>query len=134
MRTALGRGRAVFGVLSAEPVACEPVASLNAATRDAGVDGVWVPMPALYDGESPADVVRAFRRIAVAGYAVVGAAQAAVRPALDRVESSGPAGRIDAIRLDGEALVGAWTGGLQASFTLLTGRQAPPRLVTVQSP
>ena len=124
----IGPQTAVFGVLSDGPVDGALVAPLNASTRDAGTDGVWVPLPALYEGESPADVVTAFRRIGVAGYAVLGAAQTAARPALDRIASSGPAGQIDTIRLDGEALVGSWTGSLQPAFELLTGHQPPPAL------
>ena len=124
----IGPQTAVFAVLSAAPVDAALVASLNAATRDAGTDAVWVPLPAIYDGESPADVVTAFRRIGVAGYAVLGAAQTTVRPALDRVTSSGPSGQIDAIRLEGNALIGSWTGGPQPAFELLTGHPAPPSL------
>ena len=124
----IGPRTAVFGVLSDGPVDGSLPASLNAATRNAGPDGVWVPLPAVYEGESPADVVTAFRRIGVAGYAVLGAAQTAVHPALDRVASSGPAGQVDAIRLDGDALIGSWTGGLQDAFELLTGHPAPPAL------
>ena len=123
----IGPQTAAFAVLSNVPVDTELVASFNVATRLAGADAVWVPLPAVYDGESPAAVVTAFRRIGVAGYAVLGAAQTAVIPALDRVASSGPAGQVDAIRLDDESLVGSWTGSPQAAFELLTGHPAPPR-------
>ncbi len=123
----IGPHTAVFAVLSDAPVDAALIASLNATAHDAGADAVWVPLPAVYDGESPADVVTAFRRIGIAGYAVLGAAQTAVLPALDRVASTGPAGEVDAIRLDGEALVGSWTGGLQPAFEVLTARPAPPK-------
>ena len=73
-------------MLSDGPVDGSLLASLNAATRNAGPDGVWVPLPAVYEGESPADVVTAFRRIGVAGYAVLGAAQNTAQSALDRIE------------------------------------------------
>ena len=124
----IGPQTAVFAVLSDAPVDATLVAALNAATRDAGADAVWVPLPAIYDSESPADVVTAFRRIGIAGYAVLGTAQNTVLPALDCIESSGPPDQIDAIRLDGDVLVGSWTGGLQPAFELLTGHHPPPAL------
>ena len=124
----IGPQTAVFAALSDAPVDTALLASFNAATRLAGADAVWVPLPAIYAGEAPVDVVTAFRRIGVAGYAVLGAAQTAVLPALDRIASSGPAGQVDAIRLDGHALVGSWTGSPQAAFELLTGHPVPPSL------
>ena len=49
----IGPRTAVFAVLSDAPVDATLVAALNAATRDAGADAVWVPLPAIYDSESP---------------------------------------------------------------------------------
>ena len=77
----IGPQTAIYGVLSTESVSDERLSSLNAATREAGLDAVWVPLVASGGGSaSPADVLRAFRKLNVGGYIVDEPAQATLIP------------------------------------------------------
>lgn len=121
----IDRETAIFGVLGAEAISDERLATLNRATREAGVNGVWVPFVASEKaGDDPVAVARAYRRLGVAGYLVRESAQLAVRPALDRVESGGPAGQVNVIRAVGTYLVGSWVPALPDAFAAITGQSA----------
>ena len=122
----IGARTETYGVLSAERVPNERLSSLNRAAREAGVDGVWVPFVASSaNGDSPADVLTAFRRLGVAGYIVAESAQEAMSDAVDSIASPGPDGRINVIRLVDGRLVGDWKAEPAAAFSLITGRRMP---------
>ena len=119
----IGPQTAIYGVLSTESVSDERLSSLNAATREAGLDAVWVPLVASGGGSaSPADVLRAFRKLNVGGYIVDEPAQATLRGALDDIASAGPGGRVNVVTYTEGQLIGQWASGLQEAFYLVTGR------------
>ena len=119
----IGPKTAVYGVLSTESVSDERLSSLNAATREAGLDGVWVPFVAGDDSDaSPADVVRAYRKLRVDAYIVDEPAQVVVSGALDDVAAAGPYGRVNVVRDSEGRLIGRWAPDPEEAFALVTGR------------
>jgi len=120
----IGAQTAIYGVLSAEGVPDALLASLNAATRGAGLDGVWVPFVAPGQcGDGPAEVLRAYRGLGVAGYVVAESAQRAALPALDDVALAGPGDRISAVYVANGRLVGTWAPTLSDALALITGHE-----------
>ena len=120
----IGPQTAIYGVLSTESVAGQMLSWLNGGMREAGLDGVWVPFEAsVGDNGSPADVLRAYRTLDVAGYIVDESAQELVRRALDDIESARPKDRIMVVREIGGRLTGRWAAELREAFLLVTGRE-----------
>ena len=119
----IGPKTAIYGVLSTDSVSDERLSSLNAAMRDADLDGVWLPFVAPGGNDaSPADVLRGYRKLKVDGYIVDEPAQEVVSGALDDVASAGPDGRVNVVRDSEGRLIGQWTPDPQEAFALVTGR------------
>jgi 3-dehydroquinate dehydratase/shikimate dehydrogenase len=124
---------AIFGVLSAESPPDELLASLNLTTREAGMNGVWVPFVAGgRDGDDPADVLRAYRQLGVSGYLILESARRAVLSALDAVESRGPRGDVNVVRSVDEGLVGSWASSIEDAFGSITGHRATIETVSAR--
>ena len=119
----IGARTRIFGVLSAERVDDTLLALLNAATRDGGLDDVWLPFVVPGAGEV-GRVVQAYRRLDVAGYLVLEPAQRAVHSALDEVSSVGLGGRVSVISCQGGRLVGRWVASLPEAVESLAGSEA----------
>ena len=117
----IGRETKVFGVLDTAQPSDGLLRSLNAETRQTGVDGVWVPFTVPADGDvSPAEVITAYRRLDVQGYLVEESLQAQVSDALDEVVSGHPANRVNVItRRDDGSLVGSWERGHRSYQSLI---------------
>lgn len=123
----------VFGILSPASPSEEAIAALNLASREAGIDGVWVPFLASgKSGDDAADVVRSYRRLPVDGYLVLDSARSAVLPALEEIESRGPGGDVNVVRWIDRRLVGSWAPSSAAAFASITGRHASLREITAQ--
>ena len=120
----IGAETAVYGVLSARHISDSLVSGLNSATRDAGLDAIWLPFVASEArDDDPADVIRAFRSLGVAGYVVEGSAQASAGASLDAISSSNSAGGINVIRIVDGRTIGEWSDAPEEAFWLVIGRQ-----------
>ena len=110
----------IFGVLDTTQPPDSLLRSLNHETRRSGIDGVWVPFTVSADGDvSPAEVIRAYRRLDVRGYLVKESLQTQVSDALDEVDSSHSASRVNVItRRDDGSLVGYWEPVRERAFSL----------------
>jgi 3-dehydroquinate dehydratase/shikimate dehydrogenase len=120
----IGASTAVFGLLGSHGDAAR-VGRYNRWFAEAGLDAVAVPF---VSGDGAAEVVNAYRRLPVAGWhSAEDAAQRQVTGVVD--ELSGEArrrGRVNAITLREDLLVGDWVDSMEAQFELWTGRS--PRL------
>ncbi len=116
----IGPETKVFGVLDTTQSSDSLLRSLNAETRQSGVDGVWVPFKVPADGDvSLAEVITAYRRLGIRGYLVGESLQTQVSDALDEVVSSHSANRVNVItRRDDGSLVGSWEPGGDRAFSL----------------
>ena len=113
----------VYGVLSAEPISDNLIASLNGTTRDAGLDAVWLPFRVSEaSGDGPAKVVKAFRSLGIGGYLVEGSARSTAGASLEIVSSSDRSGRVNVIRLVDGRTVGDWSERPEDAFSLITRR------------
>ena len=119
----IGTNTKVYGVLSATTVAEELLSWLNDAMDEAGHDGIWVPFVVSSSAESPSDVAKAFRGLAVEGYVVEWSSREEALKAVDDVAQPGPEGRINVIRQIDGRLVGYWIADLPNAFSLITGQQ-----------
>ena len=118
----IGASTAVYGVLSNEPVSDSLVLALNRASRDAGLDAVWLPFLASEaNGDTPADVVQAFHNLGVSGYLVEGSAQATAGASLDGGGSSDRTGRVNVIMVIDGWTIGEWADTPAEAFSLITG-------------
>jgi 3-dehydroquinate dehydratase/shikimate dehydrogenase len=119
----IGSHTAIFGLLSVTRPSDARLAALNAATRAAGFDGVWVPFVATgQNNDSPIEVVQAFRRLGVVGYLIDESLQGDLSAAIDEVESRGPAQKINVLYQQEERLVGVWTNHPDEAVALLMDR------------
>ena len=112
----------IFGVLNTTQPPDRLLRSLNAETRQSGVDGVWVPFTVPVEGDvSLAEVITAYRRLDVQGYLVEESLQTQVSDALDEIVSSHSGNRVNVItRRDDGSLVGSWEPVRDRAFTLAT--------------
>ena len=119
----IGSDTSVYGVLSDKSVPEGLLTSLNSATREAGLDAVWVPfiVPGSKN-DSLADVINSYRFLPVAGYLVSESHHKVVSNALDDIESEGCGERINLIRLVNDQLVGGWMPSVQDAFSHITGK------------
>ena len=121
----IGANTAVFGYLATTSPPTERLSALNAATRDAGVDGVWVPF--VTDDRangSSAEIVQAFRAVGVAGYLVDESAQASITEAAEIEPSMTAAdqGGFHVLREVAGRMVSASAKTLDEAFTLVVGQ------------
>ena len=124
----IGPETKVFGVLDTTQPPDALLRSLNAETRQSGIDGVWVPFIVPMDGDvPPAEVITAYRSLDVRGYLVQESLQTQVSDALDEVVSAHQTGRVNVITRRGDgSLVGSWERSEGRSFPLVveSGRMA----------
>lgn len=123
--TRLGGRTAAYGLLAGH-VEREQAARYNRWFAAAGLDAVAVPFPATEDSDSAA-IVAAFRELPISGWHIHGAQlQETVGQGLDALEPSAcRQGKVNAIALQDNALVGAWVESPEAQFQLWTSRAAP---------
>ena len=106
----IGPETKVFGVLDTTQSSDSLLRSLNAETRQSGVDGVWVPFTVPVEGDvSLAEVITAYRCLDVQGYLVEESLQTQVSDALDEFAPGHHTNRVNVItREDDGGLVGSW--------------------------
>jgi 3-dehydroquinate dehydratase/shikimate dehydrogenase len=113
---------AAFGLLGSQ---LDPVLAgrFNRWFADAGVDAVAVPF---LNGGSADSVVTAYRRLPVAGWRIADEpAQRQVVGALDRLsEAARRHGRVNAVSLADDVLVGDWVESPETQLERWTGRSA----------
>ncbi|HUX88557.1 MAG TPA: hypothetical protein VMW65_16260, partial [Chloroflexota bacterium] len=119
---------AVFGYLATTSPPTERLSALNAATRDAGVDGVWVPF--VTDDRangSPAEIFQAFRAVGVAGYLADESAQASITEAAERdpaITAGAEPGEFNVLRDVAGRLVWVSAQTFDEAFNLAVGKHS----------
>ena len=124
----IGPETKVFGVLDTTQSSDSLLRSLNAETRQSGVDGVWVPFTVPVEGDvSLAEVITAYRRLDVQGYLVEESLQTQVSDALDEFAPGHHTNRVNVItREDDGSLVGSWEPIRDRAFSLATTTMLRP--------
>lgn len=121
----IGAKTTVYGIISSAKVSDSLLSKLNSATRDTGLNAVWLPFQVSEaDVDDPTRIVQEYRSTGAAGYIVDESIHIEAGSELDAVLSSGSDGRINVIRIINDRIVGEWLATLSEAFSLITGTPA----------